>query len=244
MSETFLVDGRRVGPEECRRLFDAPLPHRMRRVLARAHGPRLLDIGSYDGAFLAALLAAKPDVDAVATDYDPENLRIAHFLHPDLAGRIVEASAYELPFADESFDCVTFQEVIEHLEGAAQAVKEINRVLKPGGTLVLTTPNAYYWRDLWTLVRRETAARVKRRAPSLDNAVFFEASPWNRHIYAWTPPTLLTLLEVNGFAYAAHEYLSDERGAGPRLLLRAVPAVAPVLLLEARKRADAPAALT
>ena len=42
-------------------------------------------------------------------------------------------SIYDLDFKDASYDCVTMQEVLEHLEGAAQAVKEINRILKVGG---------------------------------------------------------------------------------------------------------------
>lgn len=47
-----------------------------------------------------------------------------------------------LPFADESFDFVVLQEVIEHLENPAHVVREFNRVLKPGGRWILTTPNS------------------------------------------------------------------------------------------------------
>lgn len=47
-----------------------------------------------------------------------------------------------LPFADESFDYAVLQEVIEHLESHAHVVREFNRVLKPGGRWVLTTPNS------------------------------------------------------------------------------------------------------
>ena len=244
MSETFLVDGRRVGADECRRLFDTPLPTRMRAVLERVHGPRLLDLGCYDASFVAAIRATRSDIDAVAADFDEENLRIARFLRPELDDRIVYASAYDLPFEDASFDCVTLQEVIEHLEGAATALKEVNRVLRPGGTLLLSTPNAYYWRDAIAHARSELAARVKRRPPSLANAIFFAESSWNRHIYAWTPPTMLTLLEVNGFSYVWHGYSHDERRLGGRLVMRIAPFLAPVVVLEARKRSDAPKELT
>lgn len=47
-----------------------------------------------------------------------------------------------LPFADASFDCVITFQVIEHIEQDAQFVREIARVLRPGGLLILTTPNA------------------------------------------------------------------------------------------------------
>jgi SAM-dependent methyltransferase len=243
VADTFLVDGRRVGPEECRRLFDAPLPERMRRVFARVHGPRLLDVGSYDGGFVAALTSARPDIEAWGAEYDSENLRIARFLHPELTDRFVSASAYELPFEEGSFDCVTFQEVIEHLEGAAQAVKELNRILRPGGRLLVTTPNAYFWRHFLSQARTDLVNRLRRRPPSLASLVFFAASEWNRHIYCWTPATLLTLLEVNGFRYTWHGYSDTERGLTGRALMKIAPFVGPELVLEAEKVSDAPGRL-
>jgi 2-polyprenyl-3-methyl-5-hydroxy-6-metoxy-1,4-benzoquinol methylase len=46
-----------------------------------------------------------------------------------------------LPYADSSFDVVLLVEVIEHLENHRVAIGELARVLKPGGVLILTTPN-------------------------------------------------------------------------------------------------------
>lgn len=50
-----------------------------------------------------------------------------------------------LPYADGSFDLVWCSEVIEHLQDPAASLAEMRRVLKPGGTLLLTTPNSYAW---------------------------------------------------------------------------------------------------
>src|SRR3954469_5033062 len=50
-----------------------------------------------------------------------------------------------LPFDDAAFDLVWCSEVIEHLEDPAFALNELRRVTKPGGLLLLTTPNSYAW---------------------------------------------------------------------------------------------------
>ena len=50
----------------------------------------------------------------------------------------------DLPFADRTFDVVTSADVIEHLKDPAQHLREIGRVLGPGGAVVLTTPK---WRS-------------------------------------------------------------------------------------------------
>ncbi len=53
----------------------------------------------------------------------------------------MEATAPPLPFADESFDCVVSFQVIEHIKRDREFVREVWRVLKPGGCFIVTTPN-------------------------------------------------------------------------------------------------------
>lgn len=57
----------------------------------------------------------------------------------------VTADATSLPFADASFDAVTMFDVIEHVDDDARAIAEARRVLRPGGFLLVTTPNEQ-WR--------------------------------------------------------------------------------------------------
>ena len=59
-------------------------------------------------------------------------------------------SAYKIPFPDAIFDIATCVEVVEHLERPGDALKELKRVLKVGGSLVLTTPvPSVSWRFIW-----------------------------------------------------------------------------------------------
>jgi SAM-dependent methyltransferase len=62
-------------------------------------------------------------------------------------GEIVAGSVLEMPFADDSFDLAVSLDVIEHLEDDLAALRELRRVLAPGGALLVTVP-AYQW--LWS----------------------------------------------------------------------------------------------
>jgi len=94
-----------------------------------------LDIGSGTGE-LIDLVKSKFDVKCFAVDYT--NSLIAN---KDQKVDIVDLNECKLPYEDNFFDAITFTEVIEHLEDHRKILKEINRVLKKDGVLVVTTPN-------------------------------------------------------------------------------------------------------
>ena len=60
---------------------------------------------------------------------------------------IQQASAYALPYADATFDCVECIEVLEHLEDPIAALREIRRVSKPGAVFVASTPHPPEWHE-------------------------------------------------------------------------------------------------
>jgi SAM-dependent methyltransferase len=95
-----------------------------------------LDIGAGEGRLIAALKTEFPKVKAHACDYHTER-----FPHKDVPIWQVDLNRAALPFGEASFDLVTCSEVVEHLENYRELLREAARVLKPGGLLVVTTPN-------------------------------------------------------------------------------------------------------
>jgi SAM-dependent methyltransferase len=95
----------------------------------------LLDCGAGTGRFVAE---ARERCRAIAVDDHDESLEIAsRLLGPENVRR---GSCVELPFEDEAADIITALDVIEHIEDDARAVREMARVLKKGGYLVITVP--------------------------------------------------------------------------------------------------------
>jgi SAM-dependent methyltransferase len=117
------------------------LEHLVRyRFAARfAAGCTVLDVGCGTG-YGASILAAKARL-VVGVDNAPEAIQYAQANYPGGNLRFAVADCRNLPYPDGSFDLAVMFEVIEHIAEQHQALSEIRRVLAPGGTLILSTPN-------------------------------------------------------------------------------------------------------
>lgn len=104
---------------------------------AIGRGKRVLDLGCRSGALTRHFLEGN---EVVGLDVDPAALAKAEALgiQPVLAN--VDEP---LPFEDASFDAVVAGELLEHLQFPDALVAEIARVLRPGGVLVGSVPNAF-----------------------------------------------------------------------------------------------------
>src|SRR6266576_3926397 len=93
----------------------------------------LLDVPAGEGALAARLIAAGFSVSCC--DLYPEIFRLENVAvrQGDLNG--------ELPFAPHAFDFVTCLEGLEHIENPQQAIREFARMLRPGGTVIVSVPN-------------------------------------------------------------------------------------------------------
>lgn len=101
-------------------------------------GQRLLDIGCRTGNHFRNL-AAKSDL-AIGIDIDRNALSLARRQHQGVSDGFLQGDARRLPFVDASFDVVTTLDVIEHVAERHDVVAEISRVLRPGGSWIVTVP--------------------------------------------------------------------------------------------------------
>jgi dolichol-phosphate mannosyltransferase len=130
------------------RAFDSPIwlqrywqrkRHEIVLDFVRGQGD-VLDVGCGTSRIVVDLPAA------VGLDIAYRKLRWLRRLHP----RVIQATCTTLPFPDGSFDAVINSEVIEHVADDAGILREMHRILRPGGTLILGTPD--YARRLWLVL--------------------------------------------------------------------------------------------
>ena len=122
-------------------------------------GVRVLDLGCGGGRHAFEVLRRGADVVAFDMDQSELDSVAAMFVAMDKAGEVppeasgetVQGTALEMPFEDGSFDRVIAAEVLEHIPDDMAAMREIFRVLKPGGTAAITVPSFLPERICWAL---------------------------------------------------------------------------------------------
>ena len=161
----------------------------LRRSLGASAGETILDVGSGPG-FLACELAQEVGASGrvVGVDISSEmnsiaSRRIAACGFGDRA-EILEGDATELAFADATFDAAVSMQVIEYLAEPDAALRQLARVLRPGGRVVIIDTD---WDSLvWEATDRRRAARI--------------AAAWNEHLPdPYLPRSLAPRLRAAGF---------------------------------------------
>ena len=185
-----------------------PVAHALRSAFLQRHvapGQRVLDVGCGEGHFAAELVASGAHV--VGIDVAEEPLRRGRERQPELDLLLVDSEA-SWPLPDASFDVVWAGEVIEHVADTAAWLSEIRRVLRSGGSLLISTPTVGRCALLSAaLSRRSFAARF---------------DPLGEHLRFYNRATLSRLIEDFGFERPSVRSAGGLPGARRLLLAHAV----------------------
>ena len=218
------------GPDRARRQA-----RMLAAILQDAKGPAVvLDVGCGDGSALATAAAQNPAHHFAGLDWSADAVRQARARGLTAVRGTIET---RLPVADSKADVVIMSELIEHLVDPDGALEQVRRVLRPGGHLLLSTPNlaAWYNRGLLAAGIQPVFSEVSLRA------VFGRpGSVVAGHLRLFTRRALTEFLTASGFrcvTVAGASYHDVPRIMQP--LDRAFcrwPSAASILLVHARKQ--------
>ena len=184
-----------MNAEEPKRLNSQPATYdKVLGLLPEDRRTRILDVGAGEGFFCRRLNDLGYRVEAC--DIAPENFKCVDvpFVGVDLNRPI--------PIADDQYDCVVSIEVIEHVENHFQFMRELIRITRPGGRIIITTPNVLSLPARWyTFLYGYSDSAPLPIDPAQDD-VFME------HINPISAPELLFLFERYG---AEMEVLTTNR---------------------------------
>jgi ubiquinone/menaquinone biosynthesis C-methylase UbiE len=162
----------------------------VREALAARAGERVLDVGCGPGFYVAELLAdVGPNGSVVGVDPSAAMLAVAARRCTGLGNATFrEGEATSLPIDDESFDAAISVQVLEYVSDVASALREMRRVLRVGGRVVI-------WDVDWTTVSWHSTdtSRMTRVLRA-----------WDEHlVHPFLPRTLASRLRAAGFENVA-----------------------------------------
>lgn len=157
---------------------------KLKHALAALGGVRgrVLEIGCGGGAFARAIKKRRPELTVVGGDISQRVLKVAGQMGGSVSYR--RADVYQLPFGEKSFAAVVSFDVWEHLQKPKRALREVFRVLKPGGVFHFFVPVEGGRLTLYRL---------------LPKGLYEIKETYTGHCQKYTPGELLELLSEVGF---------------------------------------------
>ena len=184
---------------------DMALKRRARRVIQQLElkkGDKVLDLGCGNGYYPYLLSRIPLNLKITGIDSHLNAIEDAKRDVGEKNAKFIIGNAEKLPFPENSFDKIVMSEIIEHVRDDIMVLKEARRVLKPGGILVLTTPNKNYpflWDPINWFLEHFFNFHIKSG---------FFSGIWNQHIKLYKPEEIGKRLEEVGFKVDPCELLT------------------------------------
>jgi ubiquinone/menaquinone biosynthesis C-methylase UbiE len=126
--------------------------HALRQVKKHARGaaPVILEVGCSSGFLLQTLRRELPHAQVIGADYVRGPLEHLAARVSDIP--LLQFDLVKCPLPDESVDVVVLLNVLEHIENDIEAVRQLRRILKPGGAVVLEVPAGPHLYDVYDKV--------------------------------------------------------------------------------------------
>src|SRR4051812_35664119 len=205
--------GSAAGEPGTREYFEALLEARAQHApwissaldYAGARGLRVLDVGCGQGIDVARYALAGANVTGI--DLTPRHVALArsHMAALGLDAEIVQGDAERLPFADGTFDRASSTGVLHHTPDMPAALREIRRVLRPGGRariVVYNKRSLHYWVNqfLRAGILQRQLLRDRSMVAVLSRNVEYSTVGATPLVRAYTPRRIRRLLRASGFA--------------------------------------------
>lgn len=211
MTEKFyFYDGKNYSKPEIKKLLELstekseknPDP-RLVQTLRMIEGKDVLDVGCAAGNLTRKIAQMGFKVHGI--DVLETSIKIAKEFNgaPNVSYEVRDI--LNQPFPENSFDCITFLETIEHIDNPSSYLREFHRILRPHGCVIISTPNATSLKNILYAL----SYRKKEKQNQIAKEIALE--PRNvgtqlEHIYNWDFPTLIRLLDRCGFDYVEHAF--------------------------------------
>ena len=154
-------------------------------VAGAPRGSRFVDCGCGRGEYVASLA----DAGAIAFGVEIEAAKLRDAATGRAAARVARGDIQRLPFADGGFDLALVNEVLEHVPDDLGGLREVLRVLRPGGRAVVFSPNRLYPFETHGVFLRGSRRLVSHAVPGIPwlplplGRRFFHY--WARNYWPW-----------------------------------------------------------
>lgn len=151
---------------------------------------KLLDIGCADGTTTKQIKISFPKLKVTGVDLYKN--AINHAKKNPCGVTFISADAHKLPFRANTFNVVTAIEVLEHMHDCEKVIKEVFRVLKPGGSFVIVQDtDSLLFKSVWWFWTKSKGAVWQ-----------------NSHINCMTPKKLINIVKRNGFSVRKQKFMN------------------------------------